>query len=115
MAILERSYVLELQELLLSPKAHWCTKATIPCPEPFTASKEMHCLSACWAPDDSAVLLQYQLQDWQDARAGWSEEGYFEVRAVWCPADLLALHPLAQTSMLVLTAQSWPTPACVGW
>ena len=83
--------MLELHKLLLSPKAHWCTKGTIPSPEPFTESKEMHSVSARWAHDDSAALLQYKLQDDQDGRSAWGEEGYFEVRAASCPVDQTAL------------------------
>ena len=114
--MLEDSYLLKLHELLLSPEAHWRTKATIPCPEPSTASKEWHSLSACWVPDDSAVLLQYNLQDWQDGRAAWAEEGYFVVRVLLGAqlASLRCMHSQGPTCTDRHAHDRSPAPACVG-
>ena len=84
MVIQEEDYVLELSELHLSPKAHWRPKHLLPSPEPSTESKSSHSVSACWAPDDSAILLRYELEDVEDVRAGWGDDSCFEVGCLPC-------------------------------
>ena len=93
MVILEENYVLELKELHLCPKGRWRPKSTVPSPEPFTESKaRSHSQRVgLLAPDDSAILLQYQLQDEEDACAAWADDANFDVGDADC-SQLMSGH-----------------------
>ena len=53
--------------------------ACLDCPEPKTEDTEVHNVSAIWAPDGSAALLNYMIRDMSDDRAQFNENDFFDV------------------------------------
>ena len=61
------------------PRARAQEVASIPSPEPFSLNKELHGVTAVWAPDGGAVLLQYNIRDAGDDRVEFDDSGEFGV------------------------------------
>ena len=52
-----------LHKVVLCPEPALQEVASLPSPEPFSPNKELHGVTAVWAPDGGAVLLQYNIRD----------------------------------------------------
>ena len=73
------AFRLYLHSLVLSPEPQLQQLADLPSPEPLTGGKTDQTVTAIWASDSSAVLLQYTIRDFSDARTEFNENSFFEV------------------------------------
>ena len=78
--ISEANYRIFLHELVLDPEPQLHLIADLQGPEPWSEGKQDQYVFAAWAPDGSAVLLQYNITDYEDKRGlEFSEDSCFEV------------------------------------
>ena len=75
------AFRLYLHRLVLSPEPQLQQTADLPSPERLTGGRTDQSVTAIWASDSSAVLLQYTIRDFCDVRAEFNENSFFEVRS----------------------------------
>ena len=78
--ISEPSHRIFLHKLVLDPEPQLHRTADLQGPEPWSEGKQDHYFSVAWAPDGSAVTLQYNTTDAEDQRGlEFSEDSCLEV------------------------------------
>ena len=80
MLVSEVIFQIYVHELVPGPELQLRQLACIPSPEPYSEDKENHSVTAIWAPDGTAVLLDYMIRDYSDERAEFNANAYFEVQ-----------------------------------